>query len=196
MIDTDASNRVSIDQCVPIPGFNQFITWIAIENNVVVKHEVVKFYADTARYRNCGCIAIPLPSSGQLKEWKDEKIKKILRRRTFHYNLSKFEYIKLYSNELKSVKKLTLTNVCLNKRLVGYILKILPKIEVLELAYSTVDQDLWDILLKYCKNLRWIELTHVTFKNNYEWLLQQYEKLERLELCVDTILRIDEVFQS
>lgn len=78
-------------------------------------------------------------------------------------------------------------------------MKILPNIEVLELKYCTVDLELYDDLLKYSKNVRRIQLSKVTFKNKFKWLLQQYEKLEHLELCVagraDTIDELCTFFQ-
>lgn len=164
MFDSD-KHTIDIDECVAIPGFIRLITWIAIENNVK-KAEVINYRKSTLK--------------------------------TIHHcdvgKQGKFKYIKLYADELKSVKKLTLTNVRLNKQTVGCILKILPNIEVLELKASTITQDLYDILLKYCKHIRRIQLTRVTFKNNnYKWLLRQYEKLEHLGLGVDTSNRIDKL---
>lgn len=64
---------------------------------------------------------------------------------------------------------------------------------MLKLAHSTLTQDLYDVLLKYCKNVRHIQLSRVTFKTDYNWLLQRYEKLERMELGVYTGKRIDEM---
>lgn len=69
----------------------------------------------------------------------------------YDHDMSKFEYIKLHADELKSVKKLSLRNVRINKQTVDYIRNILPNIEVLGLIVCTVYQDLYDVLLKYCK---------------------------------------------
>lgn len=55
----------------------------------------------------------------------------------------------------------------------------------MELGYSKDYQDFYDILLKYCKNLRRLQITQVNFKHNYKCLLQKYEKLEHLDLSVE-----------
>lgn len=109
--------------------------------------------------------------------------------------LNRIKYFKSHVDELKSIKKLTLTNIILCRETVNSILKILPNIEVLELRYCTVDLDFYDDLLKYCKNVRRIQSTQVKFKKKFKWLLQQYEKLEHLEICVgdDFADRIDEL---
>ena len=135
---------------VQISGFIEFITSIAIGNNLF-----------TAKLEN-----------------------RTIFTRDYHYYyiLKKFEYIKLHADKFKSVKKLSLTDIRLNERTVGYILKILPNIEILELVYSTVTLDLYDVLLKYCKNLRQIKLSEVTFETEHNWLHQRYEKLECFEL--------------
>lgn len=107
----------------------------------------------------------------------------------------KFNYIKLHADELKSVKKLTLTNVCVNVKTVSYILNILPNIEMLKLRFCTVVGDLYDVLLKYCANVQHLQICRVTLKDN-KWLLRRYEKLERLDLAVNdenTINKIDEL---
>lgn len=135
-------------------------------------------YLERRRFRYIGLKIL------RLKCWKESIVQS---------ELGKFKYFKLNADKLKSVKKLSLTNVRLNERIVGYILKILPKIEVLELANSTVTEDLYGVLLKYCKNVRHIQLSRVTFETNYNWLLQRYEKLERLELGVNTRERIHEL---
>lgn len=50
------------------------------------------------------------------------------------------------------------------------------------------------VLLKYCKNVRRIQLTRVNFRKKYKWLRRQYEKLVHLELGVkDESGRINEL---
>lgn len=106
------------------------------------------------------------------------------RHHSYHNDLNiKLKYIKLHADELKSVKRLTLTNVCVNAKSVSYILDILPNIEMLKLRFSTVIGDLYEVLLKYCVNVQHLQLCRVKLDN--KWLLRQYEKLERFDLVVN-----------
>lgn len=115
-----------------------------------------------------------------------------------HNDLDKFKFIKLHSDEFKSVKKLSFTHVHINKQKIRYILKILPNIEVLELTHGTVDQDLYDILLKYCRNVRCIRIHWTVVNHKCKWLQKKYDKLEHLEFCVnagDLIFPFSEYFE-
>ncbi|XP_031637223.1 uncharacterized protein LOC116349772 [Contarinia nasturtii] len=127
---------------IPIPGFIQFITSVAIEGD-----------------------------------------------------LGPFKFIKLHANEFKLVKHLSLTNVCVSQQTTNYIKKMLDKIEILHLRHCSMHRNLYDVLLKYCTNIRKIYIQkndNNKFHGQFKWLLRQYTTLEYLELSLQRSIKIDE----
>lgn len=98
---------------------------------------------------------------------------------THYCNLNdKHKYIKSHINEFESVSHIYVK--CLNNKSVKYLGKLLPQLEILHINDCLVDGDFYDLILKHCKNLKAI---YVEYSNiNFNWLLQEYPKLEHLYL--------------
>ncbi|XP_055309439.1 uncharacterized protein LOC129573171 [Sitodiplosis mosellana] len=111
----------------------------------------------------------------------------------------KLKYIKLHAEEMKTVKKLTLTNVRVDNKFTNCILDILPNIEKLKLLSSTVIGDFYDIFLKYCTNVKHLQICGVIFENNSKWLLRQYATIEHLDWVVSSreknLKKVDELIR-
>lgn len=97
------------------------------------------------------------------------------------------KYIKSPINEFESINHICL-NLCLNHKRVNNFEKLLPQLEIVHIAEhcTIVDGDFYDLILKHCKNLKaiYVEYSDVSSRINskFNWLLQEYPKLEHLYL--------------
>lgn len=96
-------------------------------------------------------------------------------------------YLRIES--FRSIRELTLSDVELNARQIGYIREILPEIEALNILSCNVVGDLFEQLLQYCLKLKTLQTTDLYFlppfvKNSNNWLKHSCPTLEHLELYV------------
>ncbi|XP_031634261.1 uncharacterized protein LOC116347697 [Contarinia nasturtii] len=112
-------------------------------------------------------------------------------------DLGPVKYIKSHINEFESTNHIHLEELSINKTRIGYFKKLLPQLEIVRHRECSVDGDFYDLLLKYCKNLKEIHVQNWDVGNRRKvklnWLLQKYPKLERFELRPSKPCRIEEL---
>ncbi|XP_031633831.1 uncharacterized protein LOC116347394 [Contarinia nasturtii] len=108
-----------------------------------------------------------------------------------------YKYINSHISEFESTNHIFLSDLCINNETVERFKKLLPQLEILQSRHCAMDGDFYDLILKYCKNLRRIYVQNSTVGNRIngeiKWLLQKYPKLERLELIPAVSCRIEEL---
>ncbi|XP_031621929.1 uncharacterized protein LOC116339978 [Contarinia nasturtii] len=106
-------------------------------------------------------------------------------------------YIQSQATEFESTNQMFHVGFDINDKLVEHFEQLLPQLEILRYTCCRVDGDLYDLMLKYCKNLREIYVQNSTVGNRIngeiKWLLQEYPKLECLELSPSDSSRIEEL---
>ncbi|XP_031636500.1 uncharacterized protein LOC116349276 [Contarinia nasturtii] len=108
-----------------------------------------------------------------------------------------YKYIKSHITEFESTKHIYLSELCINNETVEHFKQLLPPLEIVQLEDCAMYGDFYDLILKYCKNLRkiYFQDSYFGFQINGKtnWLLQEYPKLERLELTPDDTSQIEEL---
>lgn len=93
-----------------------------------------------------------------------------------------FSYIDAHSDEFSSLIEIHFKSTKLIESDIKCLLKVLPQIVVLSLTRCTVDgNDLYDSLLRQCKNLKVFHMYNSHSKRNIlgnQWLLHEYPSLE------------------
>lgn len=124
-----------------------------------------------------------------------------------HYydNLRRLQYIQTHSDEFESINHIYLVCVIINETRVDFLLDLLPKLETLQIRNSSVAGDLNEMLLKYCDNLKRLFVQESDLgifrlldggwgaRIENQWLLNEYPKLEYLEIIPKYTFQIDEL---
>ncbi|XP_031632434.1 uncharacterized protein LOC116346492 [Contarinia nasturtii] len=107
------------------------------------------------------------------------------------------KYNKFHINAFESTKHIYLASIIINKEKVELFKQLLPQLEIVQQQCCSVDGDLYDLILKKCENLREIYIQNWALGNringNFNWLLQEYPKLERLEWMPPKSCQIEEL---
>lgn len=117
---------------------------------------------------------------------------------TSHYSSQRepLHYIKKHSHELMSLNRAYFVCFLLN-RAVHHFQHLWPKIESLQIRQCSVDGDLYQVLLKFCTNLKklYIQDDYGRILNGItnKWLLQVYPSLELFQFTPRTLFRIEEL---
>lgn len=89
-------------------------------------------------------------------------------------------------NEFRSTNHIFLENFHANPYNIQYLILQITQLEILQIKYCLVYDDFYEMVMKYCENLRKIDITYSDygFRTNgkLNWLLQVYSKLECLEM--------------
>lgn len=97
-------------------------------------------------------------------------------------NFEKNHHKSMQIEEFTSLKYLCLENGSINRRNINYIRKVLPIIEILEVASCEFD-NLYENLLKFCTNLKSLCFRYFdSIEFRFDWLQQDYPQLEHLNL--------------
>ncbi|XP_031633807.1 uncharacterized protein LOC116347375 [Contarinia nasturtii] len=114
-----------------------------------------------------------------------------------HYHLSLPKYIKSHINEFESTNHIHLREQRINSIRIKHFKRMLPQLEIVQHRECSMDGDFYDLILKYCKNLKVISVQSSDVGNRkngkLNWLLQKYPKLERLELRPSDCCLIEEL---
>lgn len=96
--------------------------------------------------------------------------------------LKKFHYIRSHISDFKSTYHISLQSLRLYSRHIEIIKKLFCQFEVVELRNCRIDANFYEIMLKYCVNLKKIKLSNTgDFYGYYNWLSHEYPKLECFE---------------
>lgn len=91
------------------------------------------------------------------------------------------EELKCVESMYTSIKSLTFENkISLTKRKIECLKNILAKVKCIELIECEIDGDIYDDLLKFCKNLKSLRMNEMY--GGKKWLLQKYPTLEHVQL--------------
>lgn len=106
-------------------------------------------------------------------------------------------YIQKHSEEFECINHLYLVCLKINAEKVEYIRNILPKIETIQIRQCTLNGDFYEILLKYCTNLKRIyiqdDLGYIIDENESPWLTQYYPLLKHLQITPRYSFKINEL---
>lgn len=110
------------------------------------------------------------------------------------------KYIKSHINEFESINHIYLQHITsLNKKKVKYFENLLPQLEIIHIKECLVDGDFYDLILKYCSNLKGIyfEYSDVSscINSKFNWLLQEYPMLEHLYLAPPQSGQVGEIHE-
>ncbi|XP_031634968.1 uncharacterized protein LOC116348194, partial [Contarinia nasturtii] len=109
------------------------------------------------------------------------------------------KYIKSHISEFEATNHIYLWKLCIKNETVENFKQLLPQLEILQHRHCTMYGDFYDLILKHCKNLReiYIQESDVGYRINgkLNWLLQEYPKLERLELMPDDSYKFEELVE-
>lgn len=115
----------------------------------------------------------------------------------YYENLEPLRYIQAHSDEFKSINQIYLVCLILNATKIECLKKLLAKIEIIQIRQCTTDGDFYDILLKWCGNVKRIyvqdDLGYILDENGNPWLLQEYPMLEHLQLTPRFSFKINEL---
>ncbi|XP_031633806.1 uncharacterized protein LOC116347373 [Contarinia nasturtii] len=104
----------------------------------------------------------------------------------YHRDLGPLKYIKSHISEFESTKHIYLVELEITNGRIEHFKQLLPQLEIVQHRGCTLHGDFYDLILKYCKNLREIYIQNSAAGNRINgklnWLLQEYPKLERFEL--------------
>ncbi|XP_031635570.1 uncharacterized protein LOC116348651 [Contarinia nasturtii] len=107
------------------------------------------------------------------------------------------KYIKSHINEFESTKYIQLSWLGIDNKLFEHLRQLLPQLEVVQNDNCYMNGDIYDLIFKYCKNLREIHFQNssVGIRTNGElnWLLQEYPKLQYFELTPRDSYQIEEL---
>ncbi|XP_031635597.1 uncharacterized protein LOC116348668 [Contarinia nasturtii] len=114
----------------------------------------------------------------------------------FEYNY-RLKYLKSHINEFESIKYINLRRLGIDNKLFEHLRQLLPQLEVVQRDNCYMNGDIYDLIFKYCKNLREIHFQNssVGIRTNGElnWLLQEYPKLQHFELTPRDSYQIEEL---
>lgn len=107
-------------------------------------------------------------------------------------------YIELCTDNFTSLNHIYLANLMLNSVKVECIRRLLlTKVEILRIQNCTLDNDLYRVILKFCKNLKQLyvhEYIAETFdKHANSWMLRQYPMLEHFEFTPKWSFEMEEL---
>lgn len=107
-------------------------------------------------------------------------------------------YIELCTDNFTSLNHISLANLMLNSVKVECIRRLLlTKVEILRIQNCTLDNDLYRVILKFCKNLKQLyvhEYVAETFdKHVNSWMLRQYPMLEHFEFTPKWLFEMEEL---
>lgn len=106
-------------------------------------------------------------------------------------------YISSHSGEFESIRHIYWVCLQIDCEKVQYLRDIWSKIEYIQINQCTLQGDLYETLLKFCVNLKKINLHDdlgcISPKENNAWLLRRYPLLEHVHLIPRQAFKIDEL---
>ncbi|XP_055303092.1 uncharacterized protein LOC129568813 [Sitodiplosis mosellana] len=104
-------------------------------------------------------------------------------------------YLQKHVNEFISTNHIYLVSLFINHEKVELIREILPQIEIMQIRNCSMSRNFYELMLKYCENLKCIYLQNAdsSFNGKHEWLMQDYPQLEHLELMPSYPIVVDEL---
>ncbi|XP_031632606.1 uncharacterized protein LOC116346603 [Contarinia nasturtii] len=113
------------------------------------------------------------------------------------HDFGAFKYTKSHINEFEATNHIYLGWLSINCKTVEHFKQLLPQLGIVQYQCCSVDGDIYDLILKYCKNLREIYVQGSDggkrINGKFNWLLQEYPKLERLEWRPNDPCKIEEL---
>lgn len=109
--------------------------------------------------------------------------------------LGPIRYLHSHINEFVSTNHIYLVSLFINHEKVMLIKDILPQIEIIQIRNCSMSRNFYDLILKYCENLKCIYIQNAdsSFNGKHEWLLQEYPQLEHFELMPSYPIVVDEL---
>ncbi|XP_031639055.1 uncharacterized protein LOC116351136 [Contarinia nasturtii] len=112
-------------------------------------------------------------------------------------DLGPLKYIKSHISEFESTNHIYLRWQRINSKRVKHFKQLLPQLEIVQHRECSMNGDFYDLILKHCKNLREIRVVDWDTGNRrngkFNWLLQEYPKLELLELSTSDSYQFKEL---
>ncbi|XP_031633813.1 uncharacterized protein LOC116347378 [Contarinia nasturtii] len=105
------------------------------------------------------------------------------------------KYIESHISEFESTKHIYLSKLCIYNETVKHFKQFLPQLEILQHRNCGMIGDFYDLILKHCMNLReiYFQNSAADINGKLNWLLQEYPKLERLELIPHECYQCEEL---
>lgn len=104
----------------------------------------------------------------------------------YYEEMKPLRYIQKHSHEFKSINHMYIVCSRLNTDKMKYLMHFLPKFETISINQCTLSGDFYEILLKFCINLKSLDilddLGYIICRRKNPWLLKHYPKLEHLQL--------------
>ncbi|XP_031634227.1 uncharacterized protein LOC116347672 [Contarinia nasturtii] len=101
-----------------------------------------------------------------------------------------FRYIQSHVTEFESTNHIHLSMLNVTAKVIEFIKELLPQLEIVQLRKCLVCDDLYELMLKHCTNLKKIECYRLVDSNH---LLHEYPKLEHFKLIPNHMRRIAEL---
>lgn len=115
----------------------------------------------------------------------------------YYENVLPLRYIQQNCDALQSLNHIYLVCLQLNSVKIECLRQILPRLEIVQIRQCTIDGDFYDCFLKYCTNLRSIyvqdDLGYILDENQNPWLLEEYPRLDHLQLIPRYSFKINEL---
>lgn len=115
----------------------------------------------------------------------------------YYEELGPLRYVKSHADEFAAVNHLYLVCLQIDSAKIKYIQKLLPKVEVMQIRQCSIRGDLYDILLRHCKNLNRLyiqdDMEAVIHRRKNQWLLRNYPTLVHVELSPRFSFKINEL---
>lgn len=115
----------------------------------------------------------------------------------YYEELGPLRYVNSHADEFEAVNHLYLVCLQIDSAKAKYLQKLLPKVEIMQIRQCTVRGDLYDILLKHCKNLVRLyiqdDMEAVIHRRENQWLLRNYPTLLHAELSPRYSFRMNEL---
>ncbi|XP_055306354.1 uncharacterized protein LOC129570682 [Sitodiplosis mosellana] len=115
----------------------------------------------------------------------------------YYEEMEPLHYIHSHSDEFTAINRIYLVCLAINPTKIGYLQKILSKINVVQLRQCTLIGDFYETLLSHCKQLKRLyvqdDLGDIIDESGNPWLLRQYPTLELFQLTLRYPFRILEL---
>lgn len=109
--------------------------------------------------------------------------------------LGPLRYLQSHVNEFTSTNHIYLVSLFINHEKIELMQDILPQIETVQIRNCSMSRNFYDLMLKYCVNLKYIYVQNAdsSFNSKHEWMLEYYPMLEHFELMPSYPIVVDEL---
>lgn len=115
----------------------------------------------------------------------------------YYEEFEPLRYIQMHINEFISLNHIYFVCLVINPIKIEYFQQILHQIEVLQLRQCTLSGDFFEIILKFCKNLKRLyiqdDLGDIIDEIGNPWLLRTYPSIKHLQITTRYPFKIHEL---